>query len=194
MAATDFSDASDLIPAGTLAILLMRVRFGDGPDGVLKKTKAGDAEGLDVEFTVLEGPYAKRKLWAFLLRKGTTDGQNQMVGTVKTFLKRVIDSGKHLDPADMSPEAHAARTMEDRDFDGFKFLAEIGIEAGTGGYPDKNTVVRAITKDRPEWGGRPPLDQSTPSMFPGGKPAANAPAAGQAATTPAPLKKPGWAT
>ena len=84
--AIDFSDYSDLIPTIT-AVLQMRIRYGDGADGVSKRTKAGDGEGLDLEYVVLEGPYAKRKFSAFLLLDGQTDGQKQMAEHNKAFLE-----------------------------------------------------------------------------------------------------------
>ena len=49
----------------------MRVVYGDGTDGVLTRTKAGDAEALKAELTVLEGEFAKRKIFAFWLVMGT---------------------------------------------------------------------------------------------------------------------------
>ena len=190
--AIDFSDFSELIPAKTIAIVQMRLRYGDGTDGVLKRSKDGACEMLDLECVVLEGPHAKRKFFGNWLVTGDTDGQKQMAERNKTLLKQVIDSAKHLDPNDKSPEARKARMMEWRDFDGVRFLAEIGVEPGKDGYPDKNVVARVITKDKSEWGGRPPIDQVTPDMLVQSGAAAT-PAAGAAAPTPAPIKKPEWA-
>jgi hypothetical protein len=183
--AVDYSDYSDLIPEKTIAIVQMRVRSGDATDGVLKRTKAGDGEGLDVEFMLLNTDYAKRKLFAFILLIGTTDGQKQMCERNGVFLKQIVDSAKFLDPNDKSPEARKARTMNYRDFDGLRFLAEIGVEQGRNGYPDKNVIIKAITKDRAEWGNRATLDQIAPDVSPQSRE--------QTATTPAPIKKPEWA-
>ena len=81
----DFSDYTGLVPAGTVAVLQARIRYGDGTDNVLKRTKAGDAEGLDFELTVLEGPHAKSKLFWFALTEGETDGQKSMVTKTKPY-------------------------------------------------------------------------------------------------------------
>jgi hypothetical protein len=189
--ATDFSDFSDLIPAKTIAIVQTRVRYGDGADNILKRSKDGACEMLDLEYVLLEGPHAKRKFFGNMVVEGSTDGQKQMAERNKTLLKQIIDSAKHLDPNDKSPETRKARTMNWRDFDGIRFLAEIGVEPGKDGYPDKNVIARVITKDKPEWGGRPPIDQTTPDMFVQGT--ATGPAAGQAVTTPGPITKPQWA-
>jgi hypothetical protein len=108
---TDFSDYTGLIPAGTVAVVQTHVRFSDGTDGVLKKTKNGDAEGLDLELTILEGQYAKQKLFWFALVIGTTDGQKSMAEKNLATLKRVIDSAKFLDPNDRSPAARKTRNL-----------------------------------------------------------------------------------
>src|SRR6516164_6292903 len=100
----DFSDYSDLIPPKTIATVQMRVRLGDGTDDALKRTKADDGEGIDAEFVVIEGPFAKRKFFAFMLVVGETDGQKQMSERNKALLKQIIDSANFLDPNDKSPE------------------------------------------------------------------------------------------
>ena len=52
-------DFSELIPHNTIATTQMRIRPGNaGPDGLYKRTAKGDAEGLDCEFMVLDGPFA----------------------------------------------------------------------------------------------------------------------------------------
>jgi hypothetical protein len=195
---TDFSDYTGLIPVGTIALVQAHVRAGDGTDGILKKTKAGDAEGLDFEFTILEGPFAKQKLFWFALVNGETDGQKSMAERVLAKLKGLIDSGFFLDPNDRSPEARKKRSLNWRDFDGIRALVEIGIEEGKGGYPDKNVIVRAITRDMTAWGQRPPIDQVA-VVYPGGNgsapsnPAASAasPSAGANVT---PIARPNWAS
>jgi hypothetical protein len=187
--AVDFSDYTDLIPSGTIAVVQMHVRFtADGTDGIMKRTKDGTGEGLDVEYTLVDGQHAKRKFFAFMLIVGTSDGQKQMADRNKAALKQIIDSARFLDPADKSPEMRAKRTLTWRDFDGLRFLAEIGIETGKNGFPDKNIIARVITKDRPEWNNRAPIDQVSPDW---GRSAGPAPAG--PASAPPPITKPSWA-
>jgi hypothetical protein len=194
MTKRDFSDYTSLVPVKTVAILQGKIRYGDGTDNVLKKTKAGDGEGLDMEFMLLDGPYARQKFFAFMMVEGETDGQKSMAQSNLERLKQIIDSGLFLEPNDKSPEARAKRSFNWRDFDGFRFLAEIGIEEGKNGFPDKNVINKVITKDNPLWGGRPPIDQVGPG--PGSGPV---PAAGPTPPTPpappaAPIIKPAWAS
>jgi hypothetical protein len=62
----------DVIPAGTIATLHLTVRPGNaGEGGWLRRSKDGDSEGLDLEFTVVDGPFAKRKFWSLLTLFGT---------------------------------------------------------------------------------------------------------------------------
>jgi len=61
--AYDYSDAPpardlELIPHGTTATLVLHPRPGGvGEDGMLKRTRAGDAEMLDCELVVADGPH-----------------------------------------------------------------------------------------------------------------------------------------
>jgi hypothetical protein len=138
---------NDLIPARTVAVVQMNLRSGpDYLEGIVKPTKARDAYGLDVEYTVLDGPHAKRKLYGFVLTQGETDGQKSMIEQRSMpFLKGILNSAYYLDPADSSPAACEKRRKELRDFDGLRLLAEVGVEKSKdAAYPDKNVVVRAI--------------------------------------------------
>jgi hypothetical protein len=188
--AINFSDYGngDLIPADTIAPVQIRITYGDGTDGVLTPTKGKDAEALKAELTVLEGEYAKRKLFAFWIVTGTTAGQKSIAAKNCALLKNIIASALYLDPNDRSPETLTKYQKEWRDFDGLKFLAKIGIEPGRDGYEDKNVVARAITRDSPQWGGRPPFGQGPTG---GG----NGPVGGGGGSSPAtPIVKPPWAS
>jgi hypothetical protein len=184
----DFSDFNgDLIRAGTIATVQIRVVFGDGTDGVLTPTKDRSAEMLKMEHTLLDTEYLKRKVFTNWIVVGTTDGQKSIAERYNAMLKRIIASAKFLDLSDRSPETLAKYKMNYRDFDNLCFLAEIGIEPGKDGYEDKNTIARVITKDMPQWNGRPPIEQiATGGSTGGGRapPASSAPA----------VVKPAWAS
>ena len=162
--AINFSDYGngDLIPADTIAPVQIRITYGDGTDGVLTPTKAKDAEALKAELTVLEGEYAKRKLFAFWIVTGTTDGQKSMTEHYNKMLKRVIASAKFLDPNDRSPETLAKYVVDWRDFDGLRFLAEIGIEPGKDGLRGQKRR-RAGHHSRLATVGRPSADRTDPA-------------------------------
>jgi hypothetical protein len=188
--AIDFSGYvnSDLIPNGTIALVQMKVTGGDGADGLLTRTKNGDGELLKNEFTVLEGEYAKRKVFDNWIVVGTKDGQKLMAKRYLRLCKSTLASAKYVDPNDQSPGARAKLTAEWRDFDGLRFLAEIGIEKGKNGFEDKNVIKRAITRDMPQWGNRPPIEQ----IATGGKDGSTSGGASPALSAP-PIPKPPWA-
>jgi len=66
------------------------------------------------------------------------------------------------------------------------FMAEIGIEKGSGDYGDKNIVAAVITKDKKGW---QPVEQPPP--FNGGGRAATSSAPPESAP---PVQRPGWAS
>jgi hypothetical protein len=119
---------------------------------------------------------------------GTTDNQKSVVESHFALIKKILDSAKFLDPNDRSPEARKQRSPEWRQFDGLRFLAEIGIEEGRDGYADKNIVAKAITRDQPAWGQRPPIDQVVVVYPAAGSAAPSAPA------KPASIDRPSWAS
>jgi hypothetical protein len=190
----DYTDAPppsfDLMPDGTVATVSIHIRSGNvGEDGMLKRSKAGDAELLDLEFTVLDGTYKGRKFWNNLLLVGTTDGQKKMAAGNLGVLKAILDSALGLMPNDTSAEARAARTVSVKWFDGKSFIAKIGVEAGGpkkdgGNYPDKNVLAGAITKDKSGWH----AVEQPPPFNGGGDAAAPTPSA-----PAAPVARPNWA-
>jgi hypothetical protein len=192
MTAFDYSDATapldmELIPAGLIATVQMRIRAGDGEDGVLKRSKKGGSEYLDCEFILVDTKHAKMKFWQILLLVGETDGHRQMVDKNRAILKAILDSAFSLKPDDKSPEARAKRKKELMEFDGLPFLVKIGIEKGKKkddgsgeAYKDRNVIDTIITPDKPEYR---PIEQGGPPSGGSAPPAAGS----------APIVKPAWA-
>src|SRR5262249_42362908 len=77
----DYSNAPpprdlELIPDGTVATINTHLRPGGaGEDGLLKRSKDGSCEMLDVEFTLVDGLYKNRTFWNYFVVNGTTQGQ-----------------------------------------------------------------------------------------------------------------------
>jgi hypothetical protein len=194
----DYTDAPpprdmEPIPHGTIATLVLHIRPGGvGEDGMLKRTKAGDAEMLSCEFTVADGTHKGRKLFEYLILEGTTDGHAEAVKISRGTLKAIIDSALGLKPDDVSPQARAARTVSLRDFEGKTFIGKIGIEKGkpkndgTGeNWADKNILAGVVTPDKKEWHA-----SEQPPPFNGG---GAAPASTPPQSAP-PVQRPGWAS
>jgi hypothetical protein len=198
MSPYDYTDAPpprdlELIPHGTIATLVLHVRPGGvGEDGMLKRTRAGDAEMLDCELVVADGPHAKRKFWERWILNGTTAGQAQAAEIARSVLRAILDSALGLKPGDVSPQARAARTVSLGQFEGMTFMGKIGIEKGrpkndgtSENWPDKNILAAVITPDKKEWH---PVEQPPP--FDGGG-VAGPSTSPQSAP---PIQRPGWAT
>lgn len=179
----------DVIPDGTIAVCHMTVRPGNtGEGGWLRRSKNGDSAALDCEFTIVEGPHAKRKFWSLFTVEGTTEGHAKAGEISASRLRAILESAKGIRPDDESDAAKAARRVNSwGDFDGVRFTAKIGVEKGTGGYKDKNKLDAAITPDRKDW---VKVEQTAKAPQ---QVAAPAVAAAQQAAQ-APVNKPAWAS
>ena len=183
----------ELIPPGTVAPVVLKIRAGGaGEGGLLKRSKNGDCEMLDLEFTVVNGPHVKRKFWENLILAGSNDGHAQASEISRRTLRAIIESARGIEPKDVSPQARQARTADLKDFDGLIFMARIGAEKGkpknNGSgetWSDKNILAAVITPDRQDWH---PVEQPPPFNGGGG--------GSGGATPPAstPIAKPSWAS
>lgn len=156
--AYDFNSASeqrsgDLIPDGTIVPVHMTIRPGNaGEGGWLKRSKAGDSMALDCEFTVTEGPHAKRKFWSLFTMEGTTEGHQKAADISASRIRAILESAYNIRPDDESDAAKSKRRISSwADLDGVRFVAKVGIEKGKDGYKDKNTLAEVITPDRKQW-------------------------------------------
>jgi hypothetical protein len=172
----------DVIPDGTIVVVEMFIRPGNaGEGGLLKRSKNGDCEGIDAEFAIVEGEYAKRKIWSFMVVSGTTDGHEQAADITNRRLRAILESAKGIKPTDVSEAAKKARTVTGyADFDHMRFLCKLGVEPARGDFKAKNIIAEVITPDHKEWRA---IEQEA-------KPAASATAAAASAT---PIAKPVWA-
>jgi hypothetical protein len=117
-----------------------------------------------------------------------------------------VDAGKDEFTDDNATRAAKIKAREDfklkmtlqngyRDLDGLCFLAGLGIEKGTDGYPDKNRIGFVLTPDRRDW--RQVAQAPLPVRA---NPTAGAPAPVRPATASAPaaaqtgvvIKRPSW--
>jgi hypothetical protein len=195
----DPRDSTAIMPHNTIATAQLRIRPGGvGEDGLLKRSAKGDAEMLDCEFVVVDGPYAKKKFWENFLLEGTTSGQQEMAATNRGRLKKILESARGIKPGDTSEQARAAYRAALKDFDNIIFIARIGVEKGKPkndgsgeSWPDKNHLAAAIGPEHKEWH---PVEQPPP--FNGGgtssAPSGSTPA-GSAPAGSAPITPPKWA-
>ncbi len=168
----------DVIPDKTVAVVQLTIRPGAaGPDGILRRSKTGEAEMLDCELIVVGGPYDKRKFWELMTLSGTTDGHAQAADISHSKLRAILEFARGIKPTDVSEAAKKARVAEYADFDGIRFVAQIGVEPAKGDYRAKNFLAQVITPDRKEW---QPVEQAAKPAEPA-RPASNV------------IVKPAWA-
>lgn len=196
--AYDFNSASeqrsgDLIADGTIAPVHLTIRPGNsGEGGWLKRSKSGDSMALDCEFTVTEGPNAKRKFWSLLTVEGTTEGHQKAADISASRIRAILESAHGIRPDDESEAARAGRRINSwGDLNNLRFVAKIGVEKGKDGYKDKNTLAEVITPDRKQWTRVEQMPRQQ-SFQPIGNAAQNV--AAQAAAAAAPAPKPAWAS
>ncbi|SFM13626.1 hypothetical protein [Nitrosomonas communis] len=202
----DFNDAEaqqsgfDLIPKGTVVQVRMTIKPGgyDNPElgwigGYASESFETGSVYLACEFIVLEGPYAKRKLWSNIglqSRKGPTWGQ---MG--RSFIRAVLNSARNVHPQDHSPQAASARRIDSfSELDGLEFLVRVDIEKDAKGE-DRNVVKHVIEPDHSDYA---KLMNVLPKTNTGGSgssaPAQAAPAYPSATQQrPSATSKPAWA-
>ena len=111
MGVFDFNTAKEqsdyeTVPAGTIAVVQMNIRAGDvGEGGILSRSKSGEAEGLDAVFTVVEGKFAKRKFFAFMVVSGTGEGRATAGQITHSKLRAILESARGIKPTDVSEAA-----------------------------------------------------------------------------------------
>jgi len=165
----DFNDAApqippvgELIPDGTFARVRLTIRPGgvDGGTsmdaGLLKASHSSDAKMLDCEFTVLDGPHARRKFWqSFTVAGGKVDEKGQSIGwrISKSTFRAMIESALGLDPRDESAATRAKRVLPGlRHLDGFVFAARIMVEPKSNPqYRDQNRIAHVVVPSEPQY-------------------------------------------
>jgi len=193
---TDFNDAqsnTNVIPKGTLAKVRLTIRPGGFDDpaqgwtgGYARRGTTG-AVYLDAEYTVLEGPYARRKIWSLIGLYSPKGPDWANMG--RSLVRGMLNSARGISDKDNSPEAQAARRIDGfADLDGLEFVARIDIGTDTNGE-DKNEIRTAVTPDHRDYA---QIMGTTPTMAPHTRhagpqhhaPAASAPAQGYPAAQP----------
>lgn len=147
----NFNDAEpqnsfDLIPANTIAKARLVLKLGNDPiDPFITRSKNGDTAYLNCEFIILEGQYAKRKVFD----KIGLEGNDKWVNMGKARIRAILESAKNIQPKDMSVSAMAARQINSFDeLNGLDVVIKIGIEHDKNGqYQDKNRVLSIITPE-----------------------------------------------
>ena len=154
-AAPQMAPMGELIPDGTFAKVTMKLRPGgtngatEMDAGLLKSSAHSDAKMLDCEFTVTEGPFARRKFWQnFTVAGGKLDEKGQSKGwnISKSTFRAMVDSALGLNPDDVSQAARDKRVIEGlKQLDGITFAARIMVESSDNpNFRDSNKLANVV--------------------------------------------------
>jgi hypothetical protein len=149
---TDF----DVMPKGTLVKVRMTIKPGgfDEPSqgwtgGYATLKEETGSVYLNAEFVVLDGPFARRKVWGLIglhSPKGPEWGNSG-----RAFIKGILNSSRNLMPTDNSPHAQKARCIQGfYELEGVEFLAKLGIEKDVNGDP-KNIIHVAVEPNHKDY-------------------------------------------
>ncbi|GGE82614.1 hypothetical protein H1W37_03635 [Stappia taiwanensis] len=187
----DFNDAqsnANLIPKGTLAKVRLTIRPGgfDDPSqgwtgGYATRGSTG-AVYLNGEFTVLEGPYARRKIFTLIGLHSPKGPDWANMG--RSLVRGMLNSARGISDKDTSPEAQAARRINGlADLDGLEFVARIDIGTDAMGE-EKNEIRAAVTPDHRDYAAL---------MGTVAQPPSSAAPSGQPTSAPGVTGRPSWA-
>lgn len=154
----DFNDAqsnANVIPKGTLAKVRLTIRPGGFDDpaqgwtgGYAKRASTG-AVFLDAEYTVVEGPYAKRKIWS-LIGLYSPNGPN-WANMGRSLVRGMLNSSRGISDKDISVQAQTARRINGfADLDGIEFIARIDVGKDTSGE-ERNEIKSAVMPDHRDY-------------------------------------------
>ena len=157
----DFNDAEqqqsfDLIPKGTVARVRMTIKPGGFDDpaqgwsgGYATQSFETGSVYLSCEFVILEGEFARRKMWSNI---GLQSPKGPNWGNMgRTFVRAALNSARNIRPQDNSPQAAAARRIAGfHELDGLEFVARIDVEKDGRGEL-KNVVKLAVEPDHPDY-------------------------------------------
>lgn len=97
-APTEQGGTGEVIPDGTLAWASVTVRPFNLDQGMVltpSKSTAGNAY-LDVELTILEGPYARRKVWDLIMLKSTGEKAEKTIGMAMAKVRHILEVGREI--------------------------------------------------------------------------------------------------
>lgn len=153
----DFNDAQNtsIMPKGEIVKVRLTIRPGGYDDPAQGWTGGYATRGdsgavyLNAEFTVLEGPYARRKIFTLIGLYSLKGPEWANMG--RALIRGMLNSARGISDKDTSPEAQAARRISGfRDLDGLEFLARVDVGEDVNGDP-KNEIRKAITPDHRDY-------------------------------------------
>jgi len=157
----DFNSAAeqssyDLIPKGTVVRVRMTIKPGgyDDPSqgwtgGYATRSLSTGSVYLNCEFVVLDGPFARRKMWSLIGLYSAKGAEWTNMG--RTFIKAILNSARGINPNDSSPAAQNARRISGfADLEGIEFVGKVDWEKDQNGQ-DKCVIKSAVTPEHKDY-------------------------------------------
>jgi hypothetical protein len=146
----------NIIPHGTIAKVKIRIKPGGYNDqdqgwidGYATKSPITSSIYLDAEFFILEGKYARRKIWSLIGLYSPKGPEWANMG--KSFIRSMINSAKGLSPKDICETTMKARNITSfAAVDGLIFAAKIDVTTDQNGN-QKNEIRTVITADHKDY-------------------------------------------
>ena len=175
----DTQDAAfDLIPANTLVRVTLTIRPGGaGPEGWLTQSKTSTALYLNTEAIIMEGPFARRRIYTRIGFRGKNagSGDDTYGNRGRALIRGILESARGIRAEDQSDAARSARMIRSLgELSGLEFVARIGIERDKDrpDEPGRNVIKAAISPAHGDYArvmGRMPqptpgLGEGTPRM------------------------------
>lgn len=153
-APTDQGGLGDLIPDKTLAWAIVTVRPHNMDLGtVLVPSKSSDGRFIDVELTICEGPYARRKVWD---RIGLAGSKEKWVAQGFAAVRHILEVGREIVGFQPNDPKYTLGTVSQTngdmvlmELDGLRCAIQIGVQKGTAEFPDDKNTVRAYLSPNP---------------------------------------------
>ena len=139
-----------LIPSGTLAKATFMIRKGGfGVGDFLTQSAHTGAIYVNAEFTIIEGPYARRKIFQRIGIQGSKP-DDVWGNQGKAMLRSIVESARNVPTNDMSEAAQHLRNLPNLgDMNGMTCVVRIGVEADkTGQYEPQNKIIAVLTPDQ----------------------------------------------
>jgi len=150
-------DSFELIPNGTLVKARLTIRpRGVGPDGWITQSRTSDAQYLNTEAVIVEGPHARRRIYTRIgLRGKGAQGADDTYGNRgRALIRGILESARGIASKDTSDRARGARVIRGfGDLNGMEFIARIGVEKDKADARDegRNVIAAAIGPEHADY-------------------------------------------
>jgi hypothetical protein len=150
-------DSFELIPNGTLVKVRLAIRPGGvGPEGWITQSRTSDAQYLNTEAVIVEGPHARRRIYTRIgLRGKGAQGADDTYGNRgRALIRGILESARAIASKDTSDRARGARVIRGfGDLNGMEFIARIGVEKDKTDTRDegRNVIAAAIGPEHADY-------------------------------------------